>query len=99
MTVTVKIPAALRGYTDRKAEIALEATTVGEAITRLAADHPDARPHLLDEDGNLRPFVNVFVGGKSVKGTGGLSTPLEDGAQVTLVPAIAGGSGRDGASR
>jgi MoaD family protein len=94
MPVTVKIPAALRGYTGRQGELGVEARTVGEAVAGLADSFPDLRTHLLDDEGRLRSFVNVFVGGRSIKGTGGLDTPLSDGDVITLVPAIAGGAAR-----
>jgi molybdopterin converting factor small subunit len=91
MSVTIKIPAALRSYTDGSLAPAVEASDVGEAISRLVELHPDLKPHLLDEAGAIRPFVNVFVGGQPIKSRGGPALKLKDGDVVTLVPAIAGG--------
>ncbi|MDR2455896.1 MAG: MoaD family protein [Deltaproteobacteria bacterium] len=93
MSVTIKIPAALRAFTEKRTDIPLEARSVGEAIEKLAEIYPDLRQHLLDEEGRIRSFVSVFVGAKSIKGTGGLETALSDGDSITLVPAIAGGAG------
>jgi molybdopterin converting factor small subunit len=95
MPANLLVPTALRGFTDRKAEISLEGATVGALLEALVSLYPDIRPHLFDELGALRGFVNVFVGEENVKGTGGLDTPVKDGATVMVVPAIAGGaSGR-----
>jgi molybdopterin converting factor small subunit len=91
MPVSLLIPAALRGFTDRKGELSLSGGTVKELLDALIAEYPDIKPHLLDEAGALRAFINVFVGEENIKGTGGLATVLKDGDQVTLVPAIAGG--------
>jgi MoaD family protein len=93
MSVTIKIPAALRAFTEKRTEIPLEAESVGEAIGKLADAYPDLRQHLLDEEGRIRSFVSVFVGTRSIKATGGLETALSDGDSITLVPAIAGGRG------
>jgi molybdopterin converting factor small subunit len=93
--VSLLVPTALRGFTDRKAEIALEASTVGELLQALVSSYPDIRPHLFDDEGALRGFINVFVGEENIKSTGGLDTPLKDGATVMVIPAIAGGLGGD----
>jgi molybdopterin converting factor small subunit len=92
MSVILQIPTALRAFTERKAEIALAGQTVGEAVNALAELYPDIRPHLFDEAGRLRSFVNLYVGGKNVRNAGGLDAALADGETVTLVPAIAGGA-------
>jgi molybdopterin converting factor small subunit len=96
MAVTLLVTAALRGFTDRNAEVPLEGATVGEVLGALVLRYPDIKPHIFDEAGALRAFVNVFVGDASIKGTGGLATPVKDGDTLTLVPAIAGGSGQGG---
>jgi molybdopterin converting factor small subunit len=93
MPVIVKLPAALRSYTGQRGDLLLEAKTVGDVISHLAESWPDLKPHLLDEAGELRSFVGVFVAGRSIKSTGGLATVVADGQTVTLVPAIAGGAG------
>jgi MoaD family protein len=93
MAISLLIPTALRGFTDRKAELLFDGATVGEVLLALVQTHPDVKTHMFDEKGELRDFVNVFVGENNIKGTGGLETPLKDGDTVMLVPAIAGGLG------
>ena len=92
MAVSILIPAALRAYTDRQAEIEVSGGTAGEAIAGLAAKYPDIRKHLYKDNDNLRDFINVFIGDTNIKELGGLATPVKDGDSVMLVPAIAGGS-------
>jgi molybdopterin converting factor small subunit len=92
MSVTLLIPAALRSFTDRQAAVRVEGKSVGEALAALTDAYPDIRRHLYDENGELRPFVNLYLGEANVKSTGGAATPLKDGDEVTLVPSIAGGS-------
>jgi adenylyltransferase/sulfurtransferase len=90
MAVTLYIPTALRAFTERKSEISLEGSTVGEAIGALAELYPDIRQHLF-QGAELRSFINVFVDDTNIKELQGLATPLREGATVMLVPAIAGG--------
>jgi molybdopterin converting factor small subunit len=91
MSITLQIPTALRAFTDRKAEVTLEGKTVGEIVHALADHYPDIRPHLFDETGKPRSFINFYVGGKNIRGLGGLEAEIADGETLTLVPAIAGG--------
>lgn len=93
MAATLLIPTALRAFTDGQGKISLEGRTVGELITALAQQYPDIRPHLYEDDGALRSFINLYVGENNIKGSGGLETPVPDGGEVLLVPAIAGGAG------
>ncbi|MDR3354540.1 MAG: MoaD/ThiS family protein [Synergistaceae bacterium] len=92
MSVTFHIPTALRAFTDGKREVTAEGSTVGEALSNFAASYPDIRPHLYEDGGELRSFINVFLGDTNVKNLDGLSTPLRGGEVITLVPAIAGGA-------
>jgi molybdopterin converting factor small subunit len=92
MAVTFHIPTALRAFTNGKREAPAEGATVGEALANFAASYPDIRPHLYDDDGELRSFINVFLGDTNVKNLEGLATPLRGGEVIMLVPAIAGGS-------
>ena len=91
MAVSILIPAALRAYTDRQAEIEVSGGTAGEAIAGLAAKYPDIRKHLYKDNDNLRDFINVYIGDTNIKEIEGLKTPVKDGDSVMLVPAIAGG--------
>ncbi|MDR1838055.1 MAG: MoaD/ThiS family protein [Treponema sp.] len=91
MAVSILVPAALRAYTERQAEIEVSGGTVGEAVADLAAKYPDIRKHLYKDDDNLRDFINVYIGDTNIKELEGLKTLLKDGDSVMLVPAIAGG--------
>jgi MoaD family protein len=88
--VTVKIPAQLRSVTDGEAEIEVEGGTVGEALDAVFEQHAELRERIID-DGGLRRFVNVYVSGEDIRFQQGLDTALEDGAEVTILPAVAGG--------
>ncbi len=92
MSVTVRIPTQLRGLTGGAGEVPVEASTVGEALKVLDAAYPGLAARLLDEGGRLRRFVNVFIAEEDVRFLSGLQTPLPDGATVSIVPAVAGGS-------
>ncbi|MDR0622303.1 MAG: MoaD/ThiS family protein [Deltaproteobacteria bacterium] len=91
MPIALKIPTALRGFTDGLSQVELEGTTVGELLKNLTEKYPDLTTHLYDEAGALRSFVNVFVDGSNVKSLKGQETELKPGQTVMLVPAIAGG--------
>ena len=88
---SVRIPALLRAYTGGLGEVGVEGGTVGEAMEALAARYPALRPHLYADGGELRPFVNLFLGEANVKDLQGLETRLEQGDVLRLVPSIAGG--------
>ena len=91
MSVTILIPTALRSFVDRKSEVEVEGSTVGEALANLAGQYPDLKHQIYEDDVKLRGFVNVFVDGTNIKKLNGLETKLAEGATVMLVPAIAGG--------
>jgi len=91
MSVSVLIPSALRAFVDRKSEIEAEGATIGEALAYVAAQYPDLKHQIYEDDTKLRGFVNVFVDGTNIKKLDGLETPVAAGATVMIVPAIAGG--------
>ncbi|HEX4902182.1 MAG TPA: ubiquitin-like small modifier protein 1 [Acidimicrobiales bacterium] len=91
MSVTVRIPTTLRPLAGGKSEVAVEGATVGDVLKNLDAEHPGFADRLLDEDGNLRKFVNVFVADDDVRFMDGLATPVPDGETVAIIPAVAGG--------
>ena len=91
MSVSVLIPSALRVFVDRQSEIEAEGATVGEALAQVAAQYPDLKHQIYEDDTKLRGFVNVFVDGTNIKKLNGLDTPVNSGATVMIVPAIAGG--------
>jgi len=90
MAVTVKIPTQLRAATDGQAEVEVSGATVGEVLDAVFAAHGDLRERIT-QDGNLRRFVNVYVSGEDIRFQDGLQTAISDGAEVTILPAVAGG--------
>ncbi len=90
---TVIIPTPLRKFTHNASKLQVEAATVGEALQRLSAEYPELKKHLLDEHGQIRTFVNLFVGEDDVRDLQWADTPLSAEATLSIVPAIAGGLG------
>ncbi len=88
----VRIPTPLRGFAGGASEVEVQATTAGEALAALELAHVGATACVLDERGELRSFVNLFVDQKNVKNLKGLDTVLRDGAVLAIVPAVAGGA-------
>ena len=91
-SVTVRIPAPLRKLTNGQEEIAATGATVGAVLADLDRQHAGIRERLLDEQGRLRRFVNVYVNEEDVRFLKDLETELKGGETVTVVPAIAGGA-------
>jgi molybdopterin synthase sulfur carrier subunit len=91
MAVTVKIPTQLRAAAGGEAEAVLDGATVKDVLDCLYARHGELRERLSDEDGSLRRFVNVYVAGEDIRFLDGLQTPVTDGAELTILPAVAGG--------
>jgi molybdopterin converting factor small subunit len=91
MSVTVRVPTILRPLTGGAAEVAAEGATLAEVLDALEADHAGIRARVLDEDGKLRRFVNVYVNDDDVRFSDGLATPTPDGASISIIPAVAGG--------
>jgi len=91
MTIKIRIPAALRSYTDGKNIVHTTASTVSEALSNLEAAHPRIHQHLRDEHGNLRGFINVYKGAEDIRHLQGEASPLNSDEEITIVPAIAGG--------
>jgi molybdopterin synthase sulfur carrier subunit len=91
VSVVVRIPAQLRPVTGGKREVNVAATTVREALDDLEALHPGLRERIVDPEGQLRRFVNIFLADRDVRFLDGLDTPVEDGQTLSVVPAISGG--------
>jgi molybdopterin converting factor small subunit len=90
MTV-VRIPSPLRPYVGGLKEVEVTGDTVGSAISDLTRRYPDLRTHLFDADGNLRPYVNLFLNEEDVRARGGLSASLTQADRLMIIPSIAGG--------
>jgi molybdopterin synthase sulfur carrier subunit len=91
MSVTVRIPTPLRNVTGGNGTVVVEGSTVGEVVQALDSAHPGIGERLLDEGGQVRRFVNVFVDDEDVRFAQGLETPVNPGATVSIIPAVAGG--------
>ena len=92
MAVTVKLPTQLRDAAGGAATAQVEGSTVGEVLEALYSEHGELRERLSADGGGLRRFVNVYLGGEDIRFLDGLDTPTEDGAEVTILPAVAGGA-------
>ena len=91
MSVTVRIPAPLRRVTNGLDKVEVEGATLSDALTALDSQFPGIKERLLDETGDLRHFVNVYVNGEDVRFLQGLDTSTNAGDEVSIVPAVAGG--------
>ena len=92
MAIDVRIPTILRTYTGGEKAVSGEGGTLAELIDDLESNHPGLKERLIDGT-ELRRFVNVYVNDEDVRFTGGLETKLDDGDEVVVLPAVAGGSG------
>jgi MoaD family protein len=91
MAIDVRIPTILRTYTGGEKAVTGEGTTLADLIDDLEANHPGIKERLIDGS-ELRRFVNVYVNDEDVRFTGGLETKLDDGDEVVVLPAVAGGA-------
>ena len=89
---TLRIPTPLRAYTSGKSEVQVTGVKISEALTDLTNQFPAIKPHIFNEAGELRPFVNLFVGENNIKDLQGVDTPIKDGEKIMLIPSIAGGT-------
>ena len=93
MPVTFHIPGALREFTAGRAAVQVEFTTgtLADALSALWNLYPGIRDRVLNEQGEVRQHINIFVGNEDVRYTGGLATSLSAGSQISIVPAVSGG--------
>ncbi|MGM0578511.1 MAG: ThiF family adenylyltransferase [Myxococcota bacterium] len=91
MSVTIKIPTSLRKFAGGEDAVSVEAASVREALDGLESAHPGIKAKICDSDGNLRRFVNVYADQEDIRFLDNLETPLQDGTELQIVPAIAGG--------
>jgi len=89
--IVVRIPAALRGFTDGADELSASPGTVAQVLEQLRVPHPQLLQRLLTPEGELRPFVNVFLDRVNIRSLQGLATPVPAGTVVSILPAVAGG--------
>ena len=87
----VRIPTPLRGLSGGKDILSVKAGSLKACIEELEGQYPGFRERLCDDSGEIRRFVNIYVNGEDVRFLDGLSTPLKEGDEISIVPAVAGG--------
>ncbi|RFS81010.1 MoaD/ThiS family protein [Actinomadura spongiicola] len=90
-SVSVRIPTILRTYTSGESEVKAEGDTLRAVVADLEASYSGISARILDDSGKIRRFVNVYVGDEDVRFAEGLDTPTPEGAQISIIPAVAGG--------
>ena len=91
MAVEVRLPTVLRTQAGGASVVHVDGATIGEVLSKLVAEYPGMSGQVLTEDGGLHKFVNIYVDDDDVRYLQGLETPVPDGAEVTILPAVAGG--------
>jgi sulfur-carrier protein len=91
MSVSVRIPTILRTYTNGESEVQADGGTLSQVLDSLEASYPGIKGRILDDEGSIRRFVNVYVGNDDVRFLDALDTSTPEGAQVSVIPAVAGG--------
>jgi molybdopterin converting factor small subunit len=91
MSVSVRIPTILRTYTGGESEVTAEGGTLSEVLDNLDSSYSGIKGRIIDESGELRRFVNVYVGNDDVRFLDNLGTATPDGTQISVIPAVAGG--------
>lgn len=92
MSINVRIPTILRPYTQDQSQVEAEGATLTEVLESLEASYPGIKARVVDDAGALRRFVNIYVAEEDVRFAQGLDTPTPDGTQISIIPAVAGGS-------
>ncbi len=93
MSVLIRIPTPLRRMTNGEGKVELNPGTMNEIVERLDTSYPGIRARLLDENGELHYYVNIYLNGEDVHFLQGLDTPANSGDEISIVPAVAGGAG------
>jgi MoaD family protein len=91
VSVSVRVPTILRPYTNGVSAVEAEGATLSEVLESLDSSYPGIKARVLDESGELRRFVNVYVDNDDVRFAEGLQTSIKDGGEVSIIPAVAGG--------
>jgi molybdopterin synthase sulfur carrier subunit len=91
MSIHVRIPTPLRRFTNGADEVGTNGATIGAVVNDLEQQYPGIKERLCDDAGNVRRFVNIYVNGDDIRFLNHLETPVKDGDEVSIVPAIAGG--------
>ena len=91
MSVMVRIPTPLRRMTNGKDKVEVESDNLGDLVEKLNSEFPGFKYRLVDEEGELRYFVNIYLNGEDVRFMDGLNTSTSSGDEISIVPAVAGG--------
>ncbi len=91
MAVTVRIPTPLRRLTQNLAEVETDGADIETIIENLDANYPGMKERICDDEGNIRRFVNIYLNDEDIRFLEGKATSVEDGAEISIIPAIAGG--------
>ncbi len=91
MSIVVRIPTPLRKMTNGQAKVEVDSTVLGDLVEKLNSEFPGFKDRLVDEEGELRYFVNIYLNGEDVRFMDGLKTATSDGDEISIVPAVAGG--------
>ena len=91
MSVMVRIPTPLRRMTNGKDKVEVESNNLGDLVEKLNGEFPGFKDRLIDEEGELRYFVNIYLNGEDVRFMDGLNTSTSSGDEISIVPAVAGG--------
>ena len=91
MSIVVRIPTPLRKMTNGQAKVEVDSAVLGDLVEKLDSEFPGFKDRLVDEEGELRYFVNIYLNGEDVRFMDGLKTATADGDEISIVPAVAGG--------
>lgn len=91
MSVTVRLPTVLRPQANGQSTVEVDGTNVGEVVSGLVSEYPGLQGNLLDDDGNVRKFVNIYINDEDIRFLDKLDTSVADGDEVAILPAVAGG--------
>ncbi len=91
MSIVVRIPTPLRKMTNGQAKVEVDSAVLGDLVEKLNSEYPGFKDRLVDEEGELRYFVNIYLNGEDVRFMEGLKTATIDGVEISIVPAVAGG--------
>ena len=92
MSVLIRIPTPLRRMTNGESKVEIDSNDVGDMVEKLDSSYPGLKARLVDENGDLRYFVNIYLNGEDVRFLQGLDTATKSGDEVSIVPAVAGGA-------
>jgi molybdopterin converting factor small subunit len=93
MPIKIHIPTPLQPLTNNQATVEVQGRTIKEALSGLENQFPDVRKRLYDDDGNLRRFINIYINEEDIRFLNGKDTEINDNDEISIIPAIAGGSG------